>query len=311
MMLTHPLVSVVIPSLSQSRYLREAIASAVSRDFPTEVVVVTGGLIDEPIDVSEAQRDISWVRQSHTSLAAARNRGLAAASGEFVIFLDADDRLLPGAIDAAARALRARPASAMAYGRCVTMGPDGTIRPTTELPAVRSGHHAAFLRTNLIGTPAMAILRRGPLDEAQGFSAEFDAAADYDLYLRLASRYEIHDHGQVVAAHRQHARPPSVSASQRLRDTLAVMRRNRPQDPQLEIAWREGFHNWQEFYGAFLVEEISAHLHAHEGARALQKAITLGRLAPHVFGRELGERARLALQPRLAPIGAAIRERRR
>lgn len=294
------LVSVIIPCWNQAHVLSDAIKSAVSRDFPVEVIVVDDGSTDGAAAALDGQfPEVRYIRQSHRAPAAARNRGLADAGGEFIIVLDAGDRLLPGAIDAAARALSARPECVMAYGRCVMTGPDGTIWPTPEPPAVLSGHHAALLRTNLIWMSAMAILRRDAVMHAGGYALGFDTAADYDLYLRLTSRHPVCDHGHLVATYRRRPDARSHDVTRALRDTLAVMRRNRPDDPKLQSAWGEGYRNWQEFYGTLLVEEIRGHLHARAPWSAFRKALTLAHLAPRVFRREAAKKTRLTLQPRL------------
>ena len=292
----------MIPCFNQGRYLVDSIKSIASHDFPTEVIVVDHASTEGAQAVIASRfPGVRYIRQASRGLAAARNRGLAEACGEFVIFLDAGDRLLPGAIDAAVRGLSARRECVMAYGRGVMMGADGTIWPTPEPPAVRSGHHAAFLRTNLIWTAGMAILRRDAVEREGGFAEGFDGAADYDLYLRLTARHPVCDHGHLVAAYGGHSDAINNNVSRMLREMLTVMRRNRPTDPRLQIAWQEGYRSWQEFYGTHLVEEILAHARAHEAWLALRKGLTLARLAPHVFKRELAKKTRLSLQPRLGP----------
>lgn len=298
---TRALVTVVIPCFSQARYLADAIGSTAAGDFPTEVIVVDDGPAGTAGLIAATFPGVRYIHQPNRGLAAAKNGGLASASGEFVIFLDPDDRLLPGAVDTGARALSGRRDCAIAYGRAVMMGPDGAIWPTPEMPTVRSGHHAALLRTNLIWMSGMAILRRDALDRAGGFRAGFDAAADYDLYLRLTSRDAACDHGQLVAAYRHLSESMSCDASRMLRDTLVVMRRNRPHDRLLQSAWGEGYHAWQEFYGTQLIDEIHAHLCARRPGPALRKGLALGRHAPHVLRRELAKKTRGTLQLRLRP----------
>ena len=294
-----PLVSVIIPCYNQGQFLPDAIRSAQSDDFPVEIVVVDDGSTDNTAGAAAGFPHVRTVRQPNRGLSAARNRGLAESTGGFVIFLDADDRLLPGAIDTGARALLTHPQCAMAYGRCVMMGPEGDRWPTPEPPAVRSGHHVALLRTNLIWMPAMAIFRREPLAAAGGFTAGVDGSADYDLYLRISREHPIHDHGQLVAAYRRHSASMSGNAGRMLRDTLAVMARNRPQgDPSRLEAWRDGYRNWQDFYGTQLVEEIRQHVRGRESAVAMRKSLALARLAPAVFLRELAKKTRLTLVPR-------------
>lgn len=294
-------VSVIIPCYNQGRFLAEAIASARADQYQVEVVVVDDGSTDDTAAVAR-QFPVLYVKQPNRGLAAARNRGLDESTGSFVIFLDADDRLLPGGIDAAARSLAAHPECAMAYGRCVMIGPDGETWPTPGIPTVRTGHHAALLRTNMIWMPAMAIFRRRPLVRLQGFASGFDAAADYDLYLRLSRVEAIHDHGVTVAAYRRHDGSMSGNAARMLEETLAVMQRHRPHpDDELFATWQDGWANWQDFYGTQLVEEIRAHLRARALEPAIAKAATLWRLAPRIFSRELRKKWRLLYAGRAIP----------
>jgi glycosyltransferase involved in cell wall biosynthesis len=268
----------------------------VSREFALEIVVVDDGSTDGTAAVAAGFPHTRTVRQPNRGLSAARNRGLAESTGELLIFLDADDRLLPGAIDTAVRALLAHPDCAMAYGRCVMMGPDGETWPTPEPPSVRSGHHLALLRTNLIWMPATAIFRRSALAGAGGFSPGVDGSADYDLYLRISRDHPIHDHGQLVAAYRRHAASMSGNAGRMLRETLAVMGRHRPHgDPALLEVWRDGYRGWQDFYGTQLVEEIRRHVRGGESSIAVRKSLLLARLAPAVFARELARKTRITL----------------
>lgn len=294
-------VSVVIPCYNQGRFLAEAIASATATQHRVEVVVVDDGSTDDTAAVAR-EFPVLYVRQPNRGLAAARNRGFGESTGSFVIFLDADDRLLPGAIDVAARSLAAHPECAMAYGRCVMMGADGVTLPTPGIPTVRTGHHAALLHTNMIWMPAMAIFRRRPLVRLQGFASGFDAAADYDLYLRLSRVEPIYDHGATVAAYRRHDASMSGNAARMLEETLAVMQRHRPHvDDELFATWQDGWTNWQDFYGTQLVEEIRAHLRERALAPAIAKAATLWRLAPKVFRRELRKKWRVLYAGRAMP----------
>lgn len=295
-----PLISVVIPCYNQGHFLDEAVKSAASTTYRVEVIVVDDGSTDDTPAVAARWASIHYVRQENRGLAAARNRGLEAAAGDLVIFLDADDHLLPGGIDAGARALAANPGCAMAYGRCVMMGPDGTVWPTPQQRRVLSGHFAVLLRTNPIWMPAMAIFRRPALTEAGGFAAGFDGSADYDLYLRIARAHPVHDHGVLVAAYRRHDASMSGSAQRMLQDTLAVMHRHRPNDdeaPQLE-AWREGFEAWRDFYGTQLTEEIRGHVHRRQVGAAVTKACTLAHYAPAILRREMRRKLRTLLPAR-------------
>lgn len=91
-------VSVVIPCYNYAHYLPEAINSALAQDYPNiEVIVVDDGSTDESAAVAGRYKDkVRLLRQSNKGLPAARNAGIRAASGEFVLCLDADDRILAG-----------------------------------------------------------------------------------------------------------------------------------------------------------------------------------------------------------------------
>jgi glycosyltransferase involved in cell wall biosynthesis len=289
-------VSVVIPCYNQAAYLGEAIQSIDAGRRVAQIIVIDDGSTDPTSRVAASFDGIECVRQANRGLARARNAGLARAVGRYVIFLDADDRLLPGAVECGAHALDTHPACAMAFGRAVTMGPDGRHWPTSHLPRIDGDHHAALLRRNVIWMPAAAIFRRDALIELGGFVAGFDGAADYDLYLRLTERWPVHDHAQLVAAYRRHPGNMSGDASRMLRETLAVMARHTPVEAPLVDAWQEGWEQWRSFYGSQLVEEIRAHLRRHEALAAGRKAMTLAYWHPALLVREIARKTRLVVR---------------
>jgi glycosyltransferase involved in cell wall biosynthesis len=231
-----PLTSVVIPCYNQGAFLREALDSVRSATTrPVEVIVVDDGSTDDTAAVAASTPGAICVRQPNAGLAAARNRGLEEARGEYVVFLDADDRLAAGGIDIGAAALDENPGCAFVYGRCLMMAADGTPRPTPEQPRVERNHYRELLRHNIIWTPAMALLRREAVVRAAGFDSTVDAAADYRLYLRIARIFPVHDHARVVAYYRQHSSNMSRNAARmrRLAHLAGLLRHaHRQRDPR-------------------------------------------------------------------------------
>ena len=291
--MSSPSVSVVIPCFNQGQFLRDAIASARSSTLQPEIIVVDDGSTDETAAIAHSA-EATCIRQENKGVVAARNSGLQAAHGEFVVFLDADDRLLAGALDTGAAALKDDPDCALAWGRSVMMDEAGSLLATPVSPRVDGDAHAALLRNNYIWTPAAAMLRTSVVREVGGFAQGFDAAADYDLYLRVTRNHRARDHGQAVAGYRRHAANMSGNAVRMLRDTLAVMRGHKPEDPSLIGAWRAGCAMWRDFYGTQVVEEMRRDLRNGSTRRAVGKALVLARLAPEVFLREARRKLRAA-----------------
>ncbi len=103
-----PSVSVIVPVYNSERFLAEALNSIVGQTVPpAEIVVVDDGSTDQSAAIAARYPSVRLVRQANAGVSAARNAGLAAATGERLAFLDADDLFLPGKLAAQARALDA------------------------------------------------------------------------------------------------------------------------------------------------------------------------------------------------------------
>lgn len=262
-----PLVSIVIPCFNQAAYLPASIGSALAQTHrPLEIVVVDDGSADDTAGVASRYDDVMCIRQTNRGLAHARNAGLAACRGAFVVCLDADDRLDPRAVERGLRALAARPDAGLAFGRPRVIDASGALMftaPPVALETVAGDGYAALLGSNVIWNPAVALIRRDVLDAVGGFDPGVHASADYDLYLRIARRFPLAAHGDVVADYRHHGTAMSRNAAVMLRTTLAVHRRQQRyarHDPARLRAYREGRRYWQRFFGDQLIDEIRAHL---------------------------------------------------
>jgi glycosyltransferase involved in cell wall biosynthesis len=299
-----PLISVIVPCHNHARFLREAIDSVGATSRPVEIVIVNDGSTDDSAEVADgyARRHstggaVRVIHQPRAGVAAARNRGFGESRGKFVVFLDSDDRLAPNALDLGARALEDHPDAVFVYGRCQMMGGDGTLLPTPQQPRIHWHAYQELLRNNYIWTPANVMFRRGPLERYGTFDPALSGSADYELYLRLARIYPIHDHGRLVAHYRRHGANIRSDAARMLRETLAVLRSQRPYvdgDPEAMAAYRDGWRNRQEFYGSRLVNEIRDHAHAGEWGPALQKAMVLGLFYPRGLAHHTRVRLRRA-----------------
>ena len=113
-----PLVSIIIPCYNQARYLADAIKSALAQTHsPVQVVVVDDGSVDNTAEVASHYPNVCFVRQRNQGVAKARNTGFHRSSGDYVIFLDADDRLTPNAVETHLRCFAEHPEAGFRGGK--------------------------------------------------------------------------------------------------------------------------------------------------------------------------------------------------
>ncbi|MEO6860501.1 MAG: glycosyltransferase family A protein, partial [Microcoleus sp.] len=124
-------VSVVIPSYNSTQFLPEAIESVLEQSYPPfEVIVVDDGSTDETKEVCDRYPTVKYVYQNNQGVAAARNTGLRVSTGEYILFLDSDDCLLPEAIEIGVKHINALPEVGFVFGRYFfySIQPDGLYK---------------------------------------------------------------------------------------------------------------------------------------------------------------------------------------
>ena len=286
------LVSVVIPCYNQAHFLPEAIESVLGQSYQNfELLVVDDGSKDDtPKVASEYASQDSRVRligQQNRGLAGARNRGLAESKGEYVVFLDSDDRLLGEALEVGVRELASHPECAFVSGHYRPIGADGEIYGIPRKARVEGDHYLALLRDNYISMPASVMYRRWVFEEVGGFDGSVDAAADWDLYLRIARRFPIYHHGEVVADYRWHGSNMTADPALMLRSTVAVLRGQKEYvegNERYQEAYEEGINLFREHNGMNLAREVRARVRGREPRRALRGTLVLARYYPRGLG---------------------------
>src|SRR5215831_17936372 len=122
-------VSVVITCYNQSQFLREAIESILSQGYSNhEIILVADGSTDNPCQIAASSSTLRYIYQQNQGLSAARNTGLQKSRGDFVVFLDADDRLLPLALETGVECLHMGPDYAFASGHFSVIRMDGSVK---------------------------------------------------------------------------------------------------------------------------------------------------------------------------------------
>jgi glycosyltransferase involved in cell wall biosynthesis len=278
------LVSVVIPCYRQAQYLGEAIESVLAQSYPhLEIVVVDDGSTDNASPIAARYPGVRCIREQNSGVAEARNVGIRNTNGDFLVFLDADDRLLPEAVETGVRVLGEHPECAAAIGTYHRTTHDGRHQPTHDQPTVQHGQYAQLMRDNWAGFPARAIYRRSLLEHVRGFDPRVDAAADFAFNLAVAREFPIASHATLVAEHREHGRNISADAARMLVETLAAMRQQRGharRDPELKRAYSDGMRNWRRYWGGLLVVQTRRSLRERRLRDAAREAVVLLRHRP-------------------------------
>jgi len=295
-------VSVVIPCYAQACYLGQALESVLTQSYPHhEVLVVDDGSPDEVRGVTEQYPGTSYFWQENRGLGAARNAGLARTTGEYVVFLDADDRLLPDALAVGAQALETHPLCAFVWGFNRPIDAQGQPLPGVARHYRGGTTYRQLLEQNIVGPPVGVMFRRIQLVEAGGFRASTDYAEDYDLYLRLARQYPYFCHEQVVAEYRYHERNMSLDSRRMLQGILLALQAQEPWvagDPELARALQRGRQDaWHQYDAEPRLERLRSLVASKQWRSAIACGASLLLRYPGMFLRVAARQARRALLP--------------
>jgi glycosyltransferase involved in cell wall biosynthesis len=234
----YPKISIVTPSLNQGKFLEQTIHSVLSQKYPSlEYIVMDGGSSDNTLDVLRSCSDqVKWVSEKDKGQTDAINKGLRMASGEIAAYLNADDLLLPGALEKVARTFREHPDAMWVTGKCRIITETG--RETRKLITAYKNfwlqmHRPSFLFvTDYVSQPA-TFWQAGLLSEVGYLDESLHYALDYEYFLRLNGRYPLTIIPDYLAAFRVHAQSKNANAFHKNvyvdEDRIAVYRHTQSQ----------------------------------------------------------------------------------
>jgi glycosyltransferase involved in cell wall biosynthesis len=272
-------ISVVIPCYNQASFLPDAIDSVLKQTYlPSEVIVVDDGSTQDIKQIVDAYPYIRYLRQSNQGLSAARNTGLRQVKGEYLVFLDADDRLLPEAFETALRYFEAHPDCVFVSGRVREIATDGSLLPTPDHPLIELEHYYILLKYCYICTAGAVMFKRDIFDAVGPYNSGLMATGDWDLYLRITKKYAVHNYDDLIAEYRRHGEQMTSDAALMLRECLNVLRSQRrfvKGNQRYEKALDGGIALIQDFYGAPLVQQIRTYISENQWKEALRGFLTL------------------------------------
>lgn len=186
-----PFISVVIPTYNRDHFIADAIHSTLAQNHTGfEVIVVDDGSTDKTLEVVESFSDprLRYVVKEHNGAPATRNRCIAEAQGEFLVWLDSDDMLMPDVLEVYAEALTRTPEADVLYGDLIVTNHE--FRQTGEAChqdwyGRNNGLIAQLFHSNCIPNPG-TMVRKSLYNTVGKYDEFFRRAHDYELWTRFA-----------------------------------------------------------------------------------------------------------------------------
>jgi len=188
-----PLISIIIPVFNGEKTIKETIESVLNQivtDF--ELLVINDGSQDGTVGIVESIQDsrIKVFSYPNAGPSTSRNRGIDLATGEYISFIDADDLWTPDKLKAQFKALQENPKAAVAYSWTNWIDESGQLLGKGSHNTEQGEVFAKLLLNDFVANGSNVLIRRSALLEVGGFDPSVRHAEDWDLWLRLAVRYE-------------------------------------------------------------------------------------------------------------------------
>lgn len=219
-----PLVSTIIPTFNRAETIMRAVESVLIQDYqPHELIVVDDGSEDETESLLKPLADkgaLLLIKQDNRGVSAARNRGLEAARGELIAFLDSDDQWLPGKIRAQVEYFQDNPEAVLVQTQERWLRRGRRVNPGRKHLKKAGDIFMESIKLCLI-SPSATMLKKSLLAEVGFFDENLAACEDYDLWLRILAG---HPAGLIDREYliRHGGRPDQLSAAHSL-DKFRVM----------------------------------------------------------------------------------------
>ncbi|MFH1102471.1 MAG: glycosyltransferase [Pseudomonadota bacterium] len=188
-----PIVSVVIPTFNRGWILKEAIDSVLSQNFDDfELIIIDDGSTDNTRDLLACYGDRLFViHQPNKGVSAARNRGISAASGRYIAFLDSDDLWLPNKLLQQLTFFSSNPNALICQTEEIWIRNGIRVNPKKKHRKCSGMIFEQSLPLCLV-SPSAVMMERSLFRIIGDFDEDLYACEDYDLWLRVSCRYPIH-----------------------------------------------------------------------------------------------------------------------
>ncbi len=244
-----PLVSIVITTYNSADFLHVAIESAIRQSYSrVEIIIIDDGSTDNTRGVIKIYPCVKYFYQKNQGISAARNTGIVKSSGEYLVFLDADDWLEDDALDLNATVLISKPALAFISGNYFFLRA-GNKHAKAVTFEVTDHHYEKLLAGNYIGMHAAVMFRRWVFDEFR-YDECLKSCEDYDLCLNIARKYPVYHHQKFIATYYFHQKGLSHNYPAMSSSVYTVIKKQETllRNSGEVKAYRKGINQWKEYH---------------------------------------------------------------
>ena len=234
-----PGVSVTLCCFNSERYLRETLNSIVDQTYKNwELVVVNDGSSDSTADILQEYVDAGWPivvhNQKNAGLAASRNKALELARGELIALIDHDDLWDPRKLELQVP-LFSNPRVGLVYSNTVVIDHSGReLREFLPRSRMFRGEVLVPLFLGQFLACSSAVVRRTAIDEVGPFKTHYKINEEYELFMRLAARYEFDYVDVPLMKWRVHATNATWDFRRNRTETADVLRQALQRHPEIE-----------------------------------------------------------------------------
>ncbi len=215
-------VSVIIPCYNHAHYLSTSIESVLEQDHRNiEIIVVDDGSTDNTKEVATKYPAVKYIYKTNEGLPAARNTGIDHSTGQYLVFLDSDDWLLPGCISVNLSFIENEVDKGFVFGAFMVLDEQ---KNTSRIFIFNNENNCYqnLLLFNYIQMTAAVMYPRFIFDEFR-FNPALKSCEDWDLYLRICRKYTVKSHTTPVAVYRKYGEGMSSNLKVMLESGLMVL----------------------------------------------------------------------------------------
>lgn len=245
-----PKLSVIIPVYNVEKYIAATVQSVLDQTFQDfELLIIDDESPDQSVEICQQFKDprIKIIHQKNRGLGGARNKGIHQAQGDYIAFLDGDDKWLPQMIEKNIKYLEKHPDVGVSFNRSAFIDEQGDSLSTYQMPKLKDITPSYLLRTNPIGNGSAAVFRREVLnaikfqDNLYGveedfyFDDRFRLSQDIECWLRIAiqTNWKIEGIPEVLTLYRVNSGGLSANLLKKVEYWEKVVERVRSYAPEL------------------------------------------------------------------------------